>query len=65
MTQEKCVFLSIASTIEHEVLSVHWAGVESRVEPTDKPSYAEASALCKVLGIIRDDFYGTGERFSN
>jgi len=60
MTQEKCVFLAIAHTIEHDVLPVHWAGAESRVEPTDKPSYVEASALCKVLGILRDDFYGIG-----
>jgi len=52
MTQEKCVFLAIARTVEHEVLSVHWAGTDSRVEPTDKPSYAEASALRKVLRFL-------------
>jgi hypothetical protein len=55
----------IARTIEHDVLSVHYAEAESRVQPTDKPSYAEASALCKVFGILTDDFYGIGVRFSN
>ena len=65
MAGEKCVFLAIARTIQQDVLSVHRAGAESRVEPPDKPSYAEARALCKVLGILTDDFYGICVIFSN
>ena len=43
-------FFAIARTIQHDVLSVHQAGAESRVETTDK----EATALFKCL-----EFLGT------
>jgi len=53
LTGEKCVFLAIARTIQHDVLSVHRAGAESRVEPIDKPSYVKC---LEFLGTIFMEF---------